>query len=104
MTIHSRQFGPSRPAPSDCDCCSGTGLVVPRSVANPPGGESLHYRVGTYAEFVSSMKALLSELEPIVSPNPLDRLRTRSTADPAIALLDAWAIVADVLSFYQERI
>lgn len=34
---------------------------------------------------------------------PLGDLRTRSTDDTSIALLDAWATVADVLSFYQER-
>jgi predicted phage baseplate assembly protein len=31
-------------------------------------------------------------------------LKTRETTDPAIALCDAWAVVADVLTFYQERI
>ena len=31
-------------------------------------------------------------------------LTTRSPGDPAIALLDAWALVADVLTFYDERI
>jgi hypothetical protein len=34
----------------------------------------------------------------------LARLRTREKTDSAIALLDAWAIVGDVLTFYQERI
>ena len=35
---------------------------------------------------------------------PLAALTTRAPDDPAIALLDAWATVADVLTFYQERI
>jgi len=35
---------------------------------------------------------------------PLLNLTTRAESDPAIALLDAWALVADVLVFYQERI
>ena len=35
---------------------------------------------------------------------PLRRLTTRDPADPSIALLDAWAIVADVLTFYQQYI
>jgi hypothetical protein len=34
----------------------------------------------------------------------LARLTTRELDDPAIALLDAYAVVADVLAFYQERI
>jgi hypothetical protein len=35
---------------------------------------------------------------------PLRNLKTRDLNDFAIALLDAWATVADVLTFYQERI
>ncbi len=35
---------------------------------------------------------------------PLQGLKTRTSDDPTIALLDAWATVADVLTFYQERI
>ena len=34
----------------------------------------------------------------------LRNLTTRNPDDAAIALLDAWAVVADVLTFYQERI
>jgi hypothetical protein len=46
------------------------------------------------------MLAALSRPEfPALGP-----LRTRVPADPSIALLDAWATVADVLTFYQERI
>jgi hypothetical protein len=51
---------------------------------------------------------MLARLAGRTLPNrpdrPLSGLSTRSTDDPAIALLDAWATVADVLSFYQERI
>ena len=35
---------------------------------------------------------------------PLRQLTTRRSDDPSIALLDAWALVADVLTFYQARI
>jgi hypothetical protein len=35
---------------------------------------------------------------------PLAALTTRDTTDPAIALLDGWAVLADVVTFYQERI
>src|SRR5215213_9647615 len=31
-------------------------------------------------------------------------LTTREPADTSLALLDAWAVVADVLTFYQERL
>jgi uncharacterized phage protein gp47/JayE len=41
---------------------------------------------------------------PRQDTQPLAVLTTRDSDDPAIALLDAWAMVADVLTFYQERI
>jgi hypothetical protein len=34
----------------------------------------------------------------------LSGLTTRDPSDPSLAMLDAWAIVADILTFYQERI
>jgi predicted phage baseplate assembly protein len=43
-------------------------------------------------------------LQHLGTESALARLTTRSTNDPAIAMLDAWATVADVLTFYQERI
>jgi hypothetical protein len=35
---------------------------------------------------------------------PLRKLTVRTVDDPSIALLDAWALVGDVLTFYQERV
>jgi hypothetical protein len=46
------------------------------------------------------MQARLSS----VAYRALRRLRTRHIDDFSVALLDAWATVADVLAFYQERI
>jgi predicted phage baseplate assembly protein len=79
-----------------CGCCEGVEVLTPGSVANPPGLGALAYRVGTHATFLETMKARLSRLVP--------GLRSRAADDPSIALLDAWALVADVLTFYQERI
>jgi predicted phage baseplate assembly protein len=79
-----------------CGCCEGVEVLTPGSVVNPPGLGALAYRVGTHATFLETMKARLSRLVP--------RLRSRAADDPSIALLDAWALVADVLTFYQERI
>jgi hypothetical protein len=65
-----------------------------------PGRSHIENRVGTYASFFAAMKQALSGQR---SP-ALGGLRTREGDDPSIALCDAWAIVADVLTFYQERI
>lgn len=83
-----------------CGCCEGVAAVTPLSTANRPGLSQLGYRIGTHASFLETMMARLSSRD---YPE-LAGLTTRDTADPAIALLDAWATLADVLTFYQERI
>jgi len=80
-----------------CACGCGRRARTPLSLANRPGLDSLAYRVGTWAEFHATMQMDLNL-------PALAKLRTRAPDDPAMALLDAWAVGADVLSFYQERI
>lgn len=83
-----------------CACGCGALAGTPLPLYNRPGLDSLAYRVGTYADFRATMQAQLSD----AALPALAGLRTREADDPAIALLDAWAVGADVLSFYQERI
>ena len=85
---------------NDCGCCAGTALATPGAIANRPGLSAIAYRVGTYASFRQSLLARLSDGRWPV----LRRLRTRDQDDFSVALLDAWAVVGDILSFYQERI
>lgn len=87
-----------------CGCCSGIEIITPESDINRPGLKVLAYRVGTHATFLESMLARLSNLHLDAVGYPLQQLTTRDPSDPSIALLDAWATVADVLTFYQERI
>jgi Baseplate J-like protein len=84
-----------------CGCCEPT--PSPEPVFNRPGLPALSYRIGTHASFLDAM---LTELRTQILPSgiTLESLTTRATDDPAIALMDAWATVADVLTFYQERI
>ena len=83
---------------NECGCCEGVEKLTPASVENLPGLSALVYRVGTHGTFKTTMQASLSG-EPT-----LRQLTTRDDDDPAIATLDGWATVLDVLSFYQERI
>ena len=82
------------------NCCTGTALGSPAATGNRPGLNAIRYRVGTYTSFFATMRARLSSNK---FPE-LAALKTRAADDPAIALLDAWAVSADVLSFYQERL
>ncbi|MBS0445358.1 MAG: putative baseplate assembly protein [Proteobacteria bacterium] len=90
----------------DCNCC--TGLADPPPVSNDPGLPALRYRVDTqpgfYARMLQSLPIAPAEPDEPDAPRPLAKLLTRSPDDPTVALVDAAACVADVLSFYQERI
>ena len=94
-----------------CGCCAETPAAP--VIDNPRGQPALAFRIGTHATFLARMKERLARQtvppEPLAAPGeavsrPLLQLTTRSADDPAIALLDAWAAAADVLTFYQERI
>jgi predicted phage baseplate assembly protein len=66
------------------------------ALVNPPGRPALAYRVATHADVLERcLSTLLTRLPA---------LTVRGTDDPAVALLDAWATVADIVTFYQERI
>src|SRR5215831_18391868 len=84
----------------DCGCCSGVSPQTPLQLSNRPGLSAIVYRVGTHPRFKAS---LLSRLSSSDYPALRD-LTTRANSDFSIALLDALATMADVLTFYQERI
>ncbi|WP_199746995.1 putative baseplate assembly protein [Corallococcus sp. AB049A] len=95
-------------AGDDCAACAEDGSAEPSPLYNRPGQRALAYRIGTHASFFQRMLARLPrEALPdgdFAGSRPLAALTTRSPEDPAVALLDAWATAADVLTFYQERI
>ncbi|WP_234333496.1 putative baseplate assembly protein [Streptomyces viridochromogenes] len=89
----------------DCTCggaCRGghDERLAPAPVHNPPGRTALDYRVGEYGSFLA---ALLDRLASPAYP-ALGGLTVRTPDDPAIGLLDATAVLGDLLTFHSERI
>jgi predicted phage baseplate assembly protein len=74
---------------------------TPVEINNRPGLRAVAYRLGTHSRFKESMLAALSATQKRPA---LAKLLTREDDDLSIALIDAWATVAEVLAFYQERI
>lgn len=76
---------------------------LPQRPQNPPGLAALAYRVSDYRQ---AKQRALESLYTVIPPgsSTLVALRTRDADDATIALIDAWAMVIDVLTFYQERI
>jgi uncharacterized phage protein gp47/JayE len=81
-----------------CGCCTKSTPAAPIEVRNRPGLSSIAYRVGTFATFREAL------LERFASTPELAGLRTRANNDHAVGTVELWAAVADVLTFYQERI
>ena len=92
--------GCSLPEDVLCGCCDGLTQETPQTITNRPALSAITYRTGTYSTFLGSMLAALSDPDlPALSA-----LRTRDSSDFTIALLDAWAISLDIVTFYQERL
>ena len=96
-------------------CACPSAATTPLATANRPGLSGLRYRVGTHGAFMAAMQARLGNVTVAVEQttsagvqstvyHPLQGLTTRELNDPAMALLDGWASLGDVLTFYQERI
>ncbi|MGE0297287.1 putative baseplate assembly protein [Pseudonocardia sp.] len=77
------------------------------NAAPPPG--STWSGLGAWADFRERMlRGLPRQVIPpdagVDGARPLSGLTTRAPDDPTVAVVDAFACVCDVLSFYQERI
>lgn len=75
-----------------------TKLSAPTPAANRPGQRAISYRAGVHGTFLRRMLARLQDAPSLAA------LTTRDRDDPTVAMLDAWATAADVITFYQERI
>ncbi|MPV37316.1 putative baseplate assembly protein [Georgenia subflava] len=83
---------------NDCGC-----EVPDAGPANPPGADRLRRRVTAHSTSLARMRGDLAAGAP-GRPEKLRTLARHPADDPAIALLDTWALVADVVTFYSERI
>jgi uncharacterized phage protein gp47/JayE len=79
-------------------CCDPVELPPPAPVTpdNPPGRAVLAYRIGTFTSFRRTMLTDLGASET--------GWKESDGQDYQTALVELWAYLADVLTFYQERI
>ncbi len=67
------------------------------SITNLPGQRSIHYRVGDFASFRAALLRPLPGEQELVDWRP-------ATGDLALQLIEWWAYLADILTFYNEQI
>lgn len=82
-----------KPTPG-CPCEE---VVHPKVIRNPPGLSRVDYRAGDYVSF---RQALLSAGR---DETALERWRPTAAGDLALQLVEWWAYLADILTFYNER-
>jgi hypothetical protein len=81
-----------------CGCDGGCGVAPTRfPISNPAGADRIAYRVGTFSTF---RRALLAQI-----PGERELVNWMPSAgdDLGLQVLDAWAYIADILTFYNER-
>ncbi|MCW3097922.1 MAG: hypothetical protein JWL77_3540 [Chthonomonadaceae bacterium] len=69
----------------------------PRVLRNLPGQTTLDYRIGDYATFRHAL------LRPLPNETRLSQWRPAPEGDLALQMVEWWAYLADILTFYNER-
>ena len=98
---------PPEPAASCCDTPTPP-ATVPLPINNPPGLPAIRYRIGTFTSFRRAMldrvaaAGLLGTSPP--GPRPFANWHEGADGDYHTVFVELWAYLADILTFYQERI
>src|SRR5437764_920802 len=82
---------------SDRSACPCDIFVHPKLIDNPPGQSSIAYRIGDYASF---RRALLQARR---GETELTQWVPGASGDLAAQMIEWWAYLADILTFYNER-
>lgn len=95
------------PAPPARGCCDPPPAppAAPRRPANLPGLSRVAYRIGTFTSFRRAMLDQVARPDLLgAAPNPFARWREGGDGDYHAVLIELWAYLADILTFYQELI
>jgi uncharacterized phage protein gp47/JayE len=85
------------PSEDPGSCCEPVGRPpAPIWPSNPPGRAPIAYRIGTFSTFRRAM------LDALATPE--GRWRENAIGDYQSVLVELWAYLADIMTFYQERI
>jgi hypothetical protein len=79
--------------------CPCDNFVFPLIIGNHPGLSAINYRIGDFADF---RHALL--VTPRAGEVALANWRPSAASDLALQMVEWWAYLADILTFYNQRI
>ena len=81
--------------PGACPCES---FSFPQVICNPSGLSSIAFRIGDFTAFRTQL------LQPLAGETELTVWRPGAQGDLAVQMMEWWAYLADILTFYNERI
>jgi hypothetical protein len=83
---------------NDSPICPCSAPQEPLTISNPPGRNQISYRVGDHIAFRHAL------LRGLPGEKELSNWRPGATGDLAVQMIEWWAYLADILTFYNERI
>src|SRR5713226_4188305 len=90
---------------SEQPICPCEGFDHPKLISNPPGRDVIEYRVGDFTAFRHALLlALPGEQELSNSGGSPNTWVPTAQGDLALQMVEWWAYLADILTFYNERI
>lgn len=89
---------------SESPICPCEGFTHPKVIKNPPGQDRISYRVGDYATFRRSLLLPLKDATGQTTEIELLNWRPNAKGDLALQMAEWWAYLADILTFYSDRI
>jgi len=93
--------------PGGCCAAPPPAPAAPIIPSNAPGLSAIAYRIGTFTTFRREMLNSVADpllIDPLPNPFFLAGWHEGAEADYQTAFVELWAYLADVLTFYQERI
>ena len=84
--------------------CPCEGFMHPRVIFNPPSRKAIAYRVGDYASFRHALLLPLKDASANLIESELTNWNPSADGDLAVQIVEWWAYLADILTFYSDRI
>lgn len=76
----------------------------PQQPSNPPGRNAIDYRVGAFSDFRAALLHSLRDVFGTSIEHELQGWRPSAQSDLALQLVEWFAYLADILTFYNERV
>src|SRR5262245_55238022 len=87
---------------ADEPICPCDGISMQTAIANPSGRDQIAYRVGDFSTFRHAL--LRGVPDPLGPERAFQSWRPSARGDLGVQMLEWWAYLADILTFYNERI